>query len=498
DPLTGAPDLRMIAPEVLERIVLTSGGFGGPRGGAQEVHLVTRRADPAQSQSRMGIYGGSYQINKVGGGLRRRLFGSAALHVDINKIEQRTEDLTLKVEQVQYFTRLEKNLRGAAVISLEGLFFSNDRNPRGTVGKLKQKNTHLHAAITGRLGERAGYRLGYRYAVSTHPFLQDGRAVHLKARADGYQAQFVLRPGRGLAVGIDLQGERNRPLDFQDILPEDLSLSIHSQLGFLRLQAPGGLRLHATGGLRQVPGSAGTKAVLDLGASRSFSGRVSAFLAWKRDVSYPDLAALYSLSCSGAGMEDCRPARLDMLDGGLEFKPAGLGVLRAGLTHRRLSGQAVSGFSPDPLTAGEYTPLDYTVNGFYYRYEGRVWSVFELTAEGVELFDPPAGVSYLARRRHTAVLGFETSLLHGDMGFGLQAEVVYEGEFFFPLGSAQAAGLARQPGRVNFGGSGLLRIIDLTIYCRLDHLMSDYYNGIDPFRLPGPRAIFGLNWEFRN
>ncbi len=499
DPLTGEVDLRMVAPEILERVlILPSGGFSGPKSGAQEIHLVTRQADIPTSQSRMGIFGGSYQINKVGGGLRRRLFGSAALHVDINKIEQRTEDLALKVEQIQYFTHLEQKLGGKVLLSADGLFFSTTTPLAGFGGSLKKKNTHLQLALTGGLGELAGYRLGYRYAASRHPFYHGGRPVYLDARADGYQASLILRPQRSLALGIDLQGERNRPVDFPEGLQDAVSVSTHSLMGFIRCRVPGGLKLSSSAGVRTVSGGAGRLGVFDLGVSRSFGSRLAGFLSWKRQALYPGLATLHSFSGFSSEPGKCRLATLSSLEGGVEFQLDGQSVFRAGLTQRRVQGLAVAAYTPNPFVRLHSPPLDYTVEGFYYRCEGRFLRVFELRAEGLELFDPPKKVLYLASRRHTALLGFEHDLVNGNLSLGIQAEMIYEGEFFFPVADDPAAGLFRQPGRINFGGSGTLRIVDLTIYCRLDHLMSDYYNGIDPFRLPGPRAVFGLNWEFRD
>ena len=172
--------------------------------------------------------------------------------------------------------------------------------------------------------------------------------------------------------------------------------------------------------------------------------------------------------------------------------------MKAGLTHRRVRGLPVSAFIPDPFAGKDYRSFDYNLEGVFYRCEARIYKDLELRAEGVELIDPPKDVAYIARRRHTAALGFESELLEGDLGLGLQAEMTYEGEFSFPVDPDPASGLARQPGRVNFGGSGQVRIVDLTIFCRLDHLMSNYYNGVDPLRLPGPRAVFGVNWVFRN
>ena len=500
DPLTGDVDLRMVAPEILERVViLPSGGFSGPNGGAQEVHLISRPADLPASRSRMGIFGGSYQINKVGGGLRRRLFGSAALHVDINKIEQRTEGLAHKVGQIQYFTHLEQKLGGTAILSVDGLFFSNDRRASGISAKLKQKNTHLQLALTGGLGKLAGYSLGYRYAASQHPFFQDDLPVHLNARAHGYQAHLILHPGKSLALGVDMQGERNRLAEFPDSLHEGGSLSGHRLIGFVRCEVPGRLKLRSSAGVRTVSGGADRLGVFDLGVSRSFSNIFAAYLSWRREALYPGLATLRSFSRFSSEQGKYELGRLNSLEWGMEFKLAGRGVFRAGLTHRRVRGLAVAAYNPNPLAGMDYRPLDYSVEGMFYRCEGRLWSVFELRAEGVELFDPLADkVPYLARRRHTATLGFEHDLLQGNLGLGFQAEMIYEGEFFFPVTADPAAVLFRQPGRINFGGSGLLRIVDFTIYCRLDHLMSNYYNGIDPLRLPGPRAVFGLNWEFHN
>jgi TonB-dependent Receptor Plug Domain len=499
DPLTGDIDLRMIAPEILGRIlVLPSGGFGGPQGGAQEVHLVTKQADLPTARSRMGIFGGAYQINKVGGGLRRRLFGSAALHVDINKIEQRTENLDFKVEQVQYFTHLEKKIWGAALFTADGLFFSNNRKAGNYGNKLKRKNTHLQLALTGGMGETVGYRLGYRYASSRHPYISNGNTFHLEGRADGYQAHFLFNPGKNLSLGIDLQGEKNRQVNNPDSLETERSLTTHSQIGFVRFRAPGGLVLRSSAGVRRYSGGTGGEPVFDLGVRKKFSDTMTGCLSWKKDVSFPGLASLQSYSNFDSDRTGYKPGRLESLEGGLQIQLAGDRVLHAGMTRRQVRGQAVAAYNPNPLVVLEYKTIDYTVNGFYYRFQGRVWSILNLRAEGLELFDLPDDIGYLPRRRHTATLGFDKDFRQGDFELGLQAEMIYEGEFFFPLAEDQTAGFASQPGRVNFGGSGMMRIVDLTIYCRLDHLMSEYYNGLDPVSLPGPRAVFGLNWEFSN
>ncbi|MEA2062232.1 MAG: TonB-dependent receptor [Gemmatimonadota bacterium] len=490
DPLTGGVDLRMVSCDVLERVlILPFGAFSGARGGAQEVHLVTRRADVPVACSRMGIFSGSYQINKLGGSLRRRLFDTAALHVDINKIEQRTEDLEIKVEQIQYFTRLEKRLGSGALLSVDGLFFSNDRKPGGISGKLKDKNTHIQLALTGMLGESAGYRVAYQYAASQHPFDMGSGLGNLRARSDGYQANIVFRPRANLALGFDLQGERSRIEESPEDFSPTGSVSRHKLLGFLRCRIPGGMRVHSSLGLRTVSGTVGRKAVADIGLSKDFSQNLAGFISWKTEAAYP------------GGLTAERPAVMGTIssaEAGLQLELEGRGVLRAGLIHRRVDDLVPAAFMPYMPAEGPAGSVDYTVRGLYYRYEGRLWSIFSLRASGVELFDPPVHVAYVPGRHHTAALSLSRECLKGDLEAGLQAEMTYEGELLFPAGTGPAARLEKQAGRVNFGGSALLRIVNLTIYLRLDHLMSDYYNGIDPLSLPGPRVVFGLNWMFFN
>ena len=65
-----------------------------------------------------------------------------------------------------------------------------------------------------------------------------------------------------------------------------------------------------------------------------------------------------------------------------------------------------------------------------------------------------------------------------------------------PLGESSSSPIRPQKGRINAFGAASLRIIDFTIFARADFLVSDYYNGVDPLSLPGPRAVVGIDWLF--
>jgi hypothetical protein len=188
--------------------------------------------------------------------------------------------------------------------------------------------------------------------------------------------------------------------------------------------------------------------------------------------------------------------RLETVEAGLGIKLPGGRHLHAGLFTRNAENLTLAAYEQRPLQPAPARFADFRATGVSYRLEGPLFAGLVFQAAGIELFDPPQEVPYLTLRRHAASLALETLLYGEDMGFSLQAEMVYEGEMYFPASENPAVALILQPGRVNFGGAGAVRIVDFTIYCRLDFLMSVYYNDLDPLKLPGPRAVVGVNWQF--
>jgi hypothetical protein len=496
DPLTGSVDWRLVAPEIVgSAFALSGGAFSAIHGGSDEIHLFTKQARVQSASSEMGIAGGAYNINKVAGGLRRSLFGAGALHVRINKIQQSTEDLANKVEQIQYFTRLERSINSRMLLSLDGLFFSNEFRPRFMQGKLRQTNTHFQAALAGKLTEQAGYSLAYRYSGSRHPFLTGSDIMNLGARSHEIAGNLLYQPHERVALGVDFGNLVVRPRDF----PADtLSYSSHlsrKMLGMIRLAAPLDLHISCAAGLRSFRNSA-NRAIIGLGISKILGERGYLLLNWKREAMLPSLATrIRSFDLNGWAGE-YPLGRLETVEAGLGFKLPGGRHLHAGLFTRNAENLTLAAYEPRPLQPAPARFADFRTTGVSYRLEGPLFAGLVFQAAGIELFDPPWEVPYLTLRRHAASLALETLLYGEDMGLSLQAEMVYEGEMYFPASDNPAAALIPQPGRVNFGGAAAVRIVDFTIYCRLDFLMSGYYINLDPLKLPGPRAVVGVNWQF--
>ncbi|MBW7998429.1 MAG: Plug domain-containing protein, partial [Candidatus Glassbacteria bacterium] len=127
DPLSERVDWRLVPVEIVAQGAVISGGaHSGVAGWSDEVHLFTHYPSVPSAVSRMGISGGAYEINKVGGGVRRSVFGTGAVHVQINKIQQSTEDFAVRVENIQYYTRFQQQLSPGALLAVDGLFFSDD------------------------------------------------------------------------------------------------------------------------------------------------------------------------------------------------------------------------------------------------------------------------------------------------------------------------------------------------------------------------------------
>ena len=153
---------------------LAHGAGGNPGAGrypgqcAQRRARLERRGPPADPLTRRNprprptweSARGAYDINKVGGGLRRRMFRTGAIQVQINKIQQSTEDFTASVENIQFYTRVQQQLSPRALLAIDGLFFS-DGFRRGGVRQTAD-GRHADQEFSGpvRWESGLGYGLG--------------------------------------------------------------------------------------------------------------------------------------------------------------------------------------------------------------------------------------------------------------------------------------------------------------------------------------------------
>jgi len=318
----------------------------------------------------------------------------------------------------------------------------------------------------------------------------------LEARRNSLQVNLLYHPAEKVTLGLDLQTAAVRPVGWPDTLALR-SLSSRKILALMRFEAPRGWRVSAEAGVRSGK-DLETEGIAGLSLAGDPAGIPLAF-AWKREALQPSLAGAARLPVPGAGSRNRLPQAVSddiRAELGLRLEPAR--TLWLGLLTRQLKNLPLTPYEPDPLDRSAAPAADFRANGFSYRFEGPLFGALAVNAAGVELFSPPKDIPYLARRRHTAALAVEGVFFGGDLGYSVQGEMAYEGELYFPNNPLSRTSLALQPARVNFGGAGSLRIIDFTIYGRLDFLMSNYYNGVDPLNLPGPRAVFGVNWDFRN
>jgi len=497
DPLTGAVDWRMIAPEILDQAAVCYGGTGsGYEGWTDEVSLGSLTAAPSQPVSRMGIAGGAYSVNKVSGGLRRRMFGSGGIHVQINKIQQNTEDFASKVEHIQYYTRLEQKIGRLGVVSADGLFFSNDqRSPAAR--KQRTTATHFQAALASAAGGRRGYRLAYNYASSHQPFVWGAGKIGAGAVSHGLSGQAWYSPGRRVKLGARLDNSSTSPRDFPADSVRDDSRRSTLIAGSLSFEPTDSLVLDFTAGTRSFSGGQ-TRPVGSAGFRAGLRHGQSIGISWRREALAPSLAAMIGRFRAVEGPEKVSPAGVDHLAADWQIRLGGGRSFQAGIFRRRAGDLVFTPNAPEPLADPWWRMLDFTADGLSWSLSGPLFRGLEFTASGIELFGQPRKVPYLPGRRLMAVLSGEGRLYAGDLGWSLRAEMTYEGAFRFPVSADPAVGLLLQKERVNFGGSASLRIIDFVFYVRADYLLSDYYNGIDPLSLPGPRGVFGVHWLFFN
>ncbi len=494
DPLTGGYDTRVVPLEVLGSAVLDGdpGSLAGVYGGAAALSLQSRTLERSPAVSRMGLSGGSYQLNRMGGGLRRGLFGRGALHVDINKVQQDDEAFFFDYRQLQYYTRLEQSLGRNTLLSIDGLYFADTRKANGSFPRQKQDNTWIQAALAGNLGLKTSYSLALRHSSSQHPWRDsNGALVFAGGVGDGYAASLEHRATDALSLGLRAEEEhdRARELSLETGSVRNRLLAAHAAL-----KAPAGLNLKASAGYRLSNRTDNTP-VFSLGLGRPAGAKPGFNLSLSREAlsaGLLDLAALDGTSASGK----LPVGRITRAGTGVSLNLASHTRLSAGALYVNVSNHSFNALDPDPyaLTAAPLR-VDYSAAGLEYALESTLPMGFGLTVRGRELFNAPESVPYLPARSHSATLACGGQLFHGDLGYSLRAELRYDSQFsFIPAGEVSRT--VTQPGRVDLGGSASVRIIDLIIYGRLDHLLANYYNETDPLHLAAPRALFGITWNF--
>lgn len=497
DPLTGTFDYRSISPDILRNIRLSPGAVGsGPYGGAAALELSSHFSTPGLTISRMGISGGSFEINRMGGGLRRGLFGRGALQVDINKVQQSAEDFHADFENVQFYSRLEQGLGESALFSVDGLYFSDTRKSSGFSTRRKNDDTHIQAALSGRLGDNTDYRLALRHSASWNFFSVDTTRLNVQARSRGYAAFVERRFDGGMRLGFQAEGARDRALNYAFSPGAAWNHFVGLRGGF---SFHGGIELGFVSGFR--PSShARNMPVFDLSLYRAArQGGVGFYSSIQREALTPSLLTLARLDSEaretgirhGAG-------RMTRVEGGLELVPREGIRLRGGPVYLKVSKHPFAG--PEPVLFHNSIPVhrvDYGVGGISYSLDSPVFRRISLAVRGLQLFETPSDVPWLPGASHSATLSTGGELFNRDMGFTIRAGIRYAGEMrFFPAGAPET--LTVQPSRLDFNGTATLRIVDLVIYGRLDHLLGTYYNRTDPLQSPGPRAVIGVNWLFRD
>ncbi len=496
DPLTSRVDWRMLPAEIVGRAAyIGGGGQSGVVGWADEIHLFSRYPRVATPETHMGISGGAYEINKVGGGLRRRIFGGGAVHVYINKIQQSTEDFDARVENIQYYTRLQQQLSPGALLAVDGLFFSDSY--RGGASRQRTAATRIRTSLTGVLGDGYGYGLSWGYADGEQPYNTETGIVTAGASSHRVDATFCSDPDRALSLAAEVALASTGLHDFPAIFESDDSRT-QSRLALrMGIGAQGPWRMQVSVGARTVTGS-DSKPVGGVTLNYAPSASSGLWASWKRDAIAPSPSAALSAFGTLNPVEKFKSGSLDHLEAGWSMGAENGWMFSLAAFHRRLDTMPV-----EPPQANPFRPLflrTVTANltGLNYRAAGTLFGFLETGLNGMELFDTPDGVPWLPVRRISATAGVRGLGYDGDLGWSLRAETVYEGALSYPLGASQSSPLREQPGRINFFGAASVRIIDLTVYARTDFLASDYYNDTDPLSIPGPRVVVGVDWLFRD
>ena len=496
DPLTGVFDYRSVNPEILQRLSLTPGAVGrGPYGGAAALELGSLFSAPGETFSRLGISGGAYEINRMGGGLRRGLFKRGALHVDINKIQQSDEHFRRDFENIQFYSRLQQCLGDNAILSVDGLYFSDIRKPAGVSPRHKNDDMHIQVALSGRLGQAGNtfYNLAWRHAGSQNFYSTDSSQIFLKARSRGYAASLGHKFGEYLRLGFKAEGAHDRAINF-DLTPGAVwnhFVGLEGDYAF-----PAGLELSSAGGYR-LAGHTGNNPVFNLSLARpAGEAKIGFYSGLTLETLTPSLLTLARITAGTTG-EALEAGRMNRAEGGLEFVPRPGMRLRGGLIYTDVSDHPYSPFNPDPFSNEPVRWLDYSVSGVNWSLESPLFRRLFFSARGLQLFETPAEVPWMPGANHSASLSTGGDMFRRDMSFTIQAEVRYTGEMrYIPAGNPTL--LVLQPARLDLGGAATVRIIDLLIYGRVDHLLGNYYNNTDPLPIPAPRAVFGVSWLFQD
>lgn len=492
DPLTGGFDTRAIPAGILGSARFSSAGrLSGAFGSAAELTLQSLALKSSPAVSKMGISGGSFQLNRVGGGLQRGLFGRGGLHVDINKIQQEDEDFFFDFQQIQYYTRLEQSVGEKAVLSIDGLYFADTRKSRGSFPRQKRDNTWMQAALTGKLGERNRYRFSLRHSSSQHPSWDESALVFAGGVGDGYSASLERQAAESLILGFSVDEEHDRA---RELALSSASVRNRLLAGHVEYKSAGDVTVSGSAGCR-LSDLTENDAVFSLNVSRPAVSRPGFRFSLTREALTP---GLLDLNMPDGDSRTGKPQSGKITQAGMDlvFSSSGGMRLSAGVLFVDVADHRFSTLDPDPYALAAAPPIvDYRAAGFGYAVESPFLMGFSLAVRGRGFFGADDDTPYLPSQSHAAVLSREGEFFKGDLGYTFRAEMRYDSDFrFIPAG--QQGSLVLQPGRFSIGGSAAVRIIDLIIFGRLDHLLADYYNGTDPLKLAAPRAVFGISWSF--
>ena len=500
DPLDGQAETRAVAPGVLA--AMNTGAVGiSSTGRPYGINLRTFSPLGAEVPlSEMKISFGSYGLTHIGGSLSRRIFNSNGLTVSLDKYDVGTELGGRKAEQIRFYGKLERVVGKVGLLSLSGIHYGNRiQAPGNSSQRFKRKFTQLNLGWSSSLGENLDYFAGYSHTAAGTPYMDGSTAHHLEPSADRYILALNLKAGDKLRLGVRGTGGVNSVTSGPDSLSCEYSVTNHFISGTLGWKADSLTSLGLMAGVRSGDLTDKAKPVFSLSASRQIiaditlegSYRQDWLLHSLQDYVYSETVADKSLLLFNAA----QPAELKESSLGVDYRRTGGFSLAGAFSHLEISDQVYR--SPDNnLQEYSYLAVDnFSYDKISYGIDCPLFKRFQLSFRGEEILNMPDNALFLPERRHAVSVFTSRDFFSGDMTFSLRAEGYYEGAYRY---SDWQGGIFSQPGRVNFGGALAMRILDATISLRADYLLSNYYNGVDPVPLPGQRAVFNLNWKFKD
>ena len=265
--------------------------------------------------------------------------------------------------------------------------------------------------------------------------------------------------------------------------------------GRLGIGGEGPVKVGITAGARAVTGSE-TRAVGSARISAVRGQNHGFWLSWQRDALALSPSAMLSAYGTLSPADKTGMGTVDQLEAGWSRGGKDTWHWKLAVFHRRLDNLSIEPYGANPFRAIPLRRVSAELTGLRFDVSRKLFGALDAECSGIECFNPPDEIPWLPGRRLTASLVLQGIGYDGDLGWSIRGETVYEGAMRFPVSDNLSSPLREQPGRFNFFGAASLRIIDFTIYGRADFLASDYYNGVDPLRMAGPRVVFGIDWVF--